>query len=237
MVVITEVATGGFVGFLVGEVIGIAFLGENRGDLAAVGVEPVFGGDMLAVHFERGGDGKDGVGFFISNAADGTDEVGKQLGVKLLGEGEGFVMEGAAGGEGGIVIGSEVADVFDTEGQGEDDGDGADGEDFDLAVDADGAVGAEAFKGREPDHSGAVEEELARGTFVGVDLELSDGGAEQGCGEVAADFVGDIEGVEVADGAAVTGGRGDGGMRMGGSGCHTQYCIGQIGWEANRIFA
>lgn len=94
VVVIGEVAAGGFFGFLIGEVGGVAFFGEKGGDGAAVAGEPVFGADAFALGiFHGGGDAEDGVGFFVGEFFDGADQVGLQFTADFFDGGEDVVME------------------------------------------------------------------------------------------------------------------------------------------------
>lgn len=103
----------------------------------------------------------------------------------------------------------EVIDGGDIEGDAEGEGDGAHGEDFDLAFDAEGAVETEAIEGCEMDHLGAVEKKLAWGAFVGIDVKLRDGLSAEGGDGFAGHFPGDIVSVDVEDlpGVAKEGGK------------------------------
>ena len=219
VVVVAEIAGGGFAGFLLGEVVDVGFLGEEGGDLAAVLVEPLLAAEVVAVGGGHGGvDAEDGVGFFVGEAFGGTDVVGLEFAVDVFGESADFVVERAVG-EAEIVVGDEFGEGVDPEGDMDGDGDGADGEELDGVFDADGAVGADAFDGREADHLRAVEEELAGAAFGGIDFELCDGLAEQFAYGLADHFVGDVEGVDVDDfaGVVVDGGGGAVGSGLGGA--------------------
>ena len=96
-----------------------------------------------------------------------------------------------------VVIADQIFDVFDGEGDVDADADGADGQELDDAFDADAAVGADAFEGRQAHHLGAVEEELARAALAGVDDELGDGLAEELADGLAGHLVGDVEGIDI----------------------------------------
>lgn len=166
---------------------------------------------FIAGRCKRRVDAEDGVGFFVGEAVVGADAERTEFLVDVFGESADFVVEGAVG-ELEVVVVDEFGEVIDAEGDVDGDGDGADGEEFDGAFDAEWAVGSDALGGREADHLRAVEEELSGAAFGGIDFKLGHGLSEEFPDGLAGHLVGDVEGIDVDDlaGVMVDGGRGRG---------------------------
>jgi hypothetical protein len=103
------------------------------------------------------------------------------------------------------VEGDEIAEAVHRKGDADGDADRSDGEELDGAFHPHGAEGTEAFQGREADHLGLVEKELAGGTLAGVHLELGDGLAEQLMDGTAGGVVSHVEGIDVNGFAGIPG--------------------------------
>jgi len=210
VVVVGERAGGGFVGFLSGEVVLRVFFGEEGGDLAAVGFEPVFGGNILTFcSFQGGGDAEDGVGFFFAEAFDGPRQAGSQLPSHFFRDGDDLIVHGGSIVEAEVMESHKLVNAGDFKGHAHGNRNCPDGEQLDLSLDADGSAWSDAFHGGEADHLGSVEEKLSRGAFVGVHLELCNRLSEQRLQRCPRHFVGDVVGVEVGDGSGVFGHRND----------------------------
>jgi len=90
VLVIAEMAGGGFEGFLAGEAGGVRFLGEEGGDGAAVGFEPGFAPQM-GLGTSRGGgertvEAEDRVGLLVGDPLDGAEDVWGEFRAGLFGE-------------------------------------------------------------------------------------------------------------------------------------------------------
>ena len=73
--IVAEVAAGGFVGLLPGELVDVGFLGEEGGHFAAMLAEPVFRAQGLSVvGDERSIKTKDGIGFLFRQLSDGPEK-------------------------------------------------------------------------------------------------------------------------------------------------------------------
>ena len=93
--------------------------------------------------------------------------------------------------------GDEIFEAVNFERDGDGDADGADGQDFDDALEFDRAEGAHAFDEREANHLRAVKEGMLRVALAGIDFELLDLLPEQFADGIVAHFVGDVEGEHV----------------------------------------
>jgi hypothetical protein len=96
-----------------------------------------------------------------------------------------------------IVVADEIFDAFDLERHANGNAEGADGQKFDDALDAERTTRADAFERRQADHLRAIKKEMPRAAFAGVHHELRDGLAEQFADGLADHFVRHVKSVDV----------------------------------------
>lgn len=194
--IITDEPTGGLVRFLLGKVLWVGFLVEQSGNFAAVGVEPVFGADFCGGQEGAGFEAKNGVGFLLGEVFLRADQVRAEFDIDSLGEFTDFRVESAFA-ELEVVKGNEVIEAIHLEGNGDGDTDGANGKDFDNAMEFDGPKGAHAFDERKANHLRPVEEGMLGVALAGIDFELLDLLPKQFADRFGAHFVSDVEGEHV----------------------------------------
>ena len=193
MLIITEEPAGGLFRFLLGKVVDVRLLREQRGDGAAVAFQPIFRAERPAVvSHQRRFDAEHRVGLFFSEMRHRLDKVRRQLTADIFGQMLYFIVERAVA-ELEFVINNEVLHLLHFERHPDGDADGPDRQELDDPLDADRPIGPEAFQRRQADHLRPVKEELPRAAFAGIDVELRHWLSKQFAHRLALHVIGDIK--------------------------------------------
>ena len=198
VLVVAQAAAGRFEHLLSGEV-RRTVLGEQRGDLAAVHVQPGLGPERRSRRCaQRGMDAEDGVGLLFQQLSVGPQDVRRQLAADLFGQPPDVVIERAVG-ELEVVEDDEVLELLDVERDAHGDADGADRQQLDRHPDPRRSERSGAVARWQADGLRLVEEQMPRPAPAGVDLERRHRMPEQLGDRRPGHLVGDVVGVEIDD--------------------------------------